>query len=46
MNHLNIKEFITQNISILDGVGSKTRKLLKKKGIEKILDLLWNFPAF
>ena len=44
MSHLNIKEFITQNISILDGAGSKTIKLLKKKGIEKILDLLWNFP--
>ena len=44
MNHLDIKDFITQNISILDGVGNKTKKLLKKKGIEKISDLLWNFP--
>ncbi len=44
MNHLNIKDFITQNISILDGVGNKTKKLLKKKGIEKVSDLLWNFP--
>ena len=44
MNHLNIKDFITQNISILDGVGNITKKLLKKKGIEKISDLLWNFP--
>jgi len=44
MNHLDIKDFITQNISILDGVGNKTKKILKKKGIEKISDLLWNFP--
>jgi len=44
MNHLDIKDFITQNISILNGVGNKTKKLLKKKGIEKISDLLWNIP--
>ena len=44
MNHLDIKDFITQNISILNGVGNKTKKLLKKKGIEKISDLLWNLP--
>ncbi len=44
MNHLNIKDLITQNITILKGVGDKTKKLLKKKGIEKISDLLWNLP--
>ena len=44
MNHLDLKDYITQNISILDGVGLKTKKILKKKGIEKISDLLWNFP--
>ena len=44
MNRLDIKDYIIQNISILNGVGIKTRKLLKKKGIEKISDLLWNFP--
>jgi len=44
MNHLDIKDFVTQNISILSGVGNKTKKLLKNKGIEKISDLLWNFP--
>tara|TARA_Y100000590_G_C15718183_1_gene1012610 strand:+ start:330 stop:2399 length:2070 start_codon:yes stop_codon:yes gene_type:complete len=44
MNHLDIKDFLTENISILSGVGNKTKKLLKKKGIEKISDLLWNFP--
>jgi len=44
MNQLDTKDFIAQNISILSGVGSKTKKLLKKKGIEKISDLLLNFP--
>ena len=28
----------------LDGVGIKTKKLIKKKKIEKISDLLWNLP--
>jgi len=37
-------DFLFKNVSILDGVGSKTIKLLKKKRIEKISDLLWNFP--
>ena len=44
MNHLDKLEFLFQNISVLNGVGIKTVKLLKKKGIEKISDLLWNFP--
>ena len=44
MNHLNIQDFLTKNVSTLDGVGNKTKKLLKKKKIEKIKDLLWNFP--
>jgi ATP-dependent DNA helicase RecG len=29
---------------MLEGVGTKTKKLLKKKKIEKISDLLWNIP--
>ena len=44
MNHPNIKKFLTQKISNLNGVGIKTKKLLKKKNIEKISDLLWNLP--
>jgi len=44
MNQSKIQNFLTQNISILDGVGIKTKALLKKKKIEKVLDLLWNFP--
>ena len=44
MNQSKIHDFLFQNVSILDGVGTKTIKLLKKKEIEKISDLLWNFP--
>ena len=44
MNQSKIHDFLFQNVSILDGVGTKTMKLLKKKKIEKISDLLWNFP--
>ena len=44
MIQLKIHDFLFQNVSILDGVGTKTIKLLKKKEIEKISDLLWNFP--
>ena len=39
-----MKNFLTQNVSALKGVGPATKKLLKKKKIEKISDLLWNFP--
>ena len=44
MNQSKIQDFLIQNISNLNGVGAKTKKLLKKKKIEKISDLLWNFP--
>ena len=44
MNQSKINNFLTQNISVLNGVGIKTKKLLKKKKIEKISDLLWNLP--
>ena len=40
----NNKEFLFQNLKILDGVGVKISKYLKKKNIEQIVDLLWNFP--
>ena len=36
--------YLTKNISDLKGVGIKIKKLLKKKNIEKISDLLWEFP--
>ncbi len=44
MNQSKIQKFLIQNVSALDGVGIKTKKLLKKKKIEKICDLLWNLP--
>ena len=44
MNQSKIHNFLIQNISALDGVGIKTKKLLKKKKIEKISDLLWSLP--
>ena len=44
MNQSKINNFLTLNVSALDGVGIKTKKLLKKKKIEKISDLLWNLP--
>jgi len=44
MNQSKIQTFLTQNVSTLRGVGDKTKKILKKKKIEKITDLLWNFP--
>ena len=44
MNQSKIQNFLIQNISMLEGVGIKTKKLLKKKKIEKISDLLWNLP--
>ena len=44
MNQSKIQEFLTQKVSFLEGVGTKTKRLLKKKKIEKISDLLWNFP--
>jgi len=44
MNQLKIHNFLFQNVSSLQGVGLKTKKLLKKKKIEKVSDLLWNLP--
>ena len=44
MNQSKIQDLLTQNVSTLKGVGNKTKKLLKKKKIEKVSDLLWNFP--
>ena len=44
MNQQNTQNFLTKKITTLKGVGLKTQKLLKKKKIEKISDLLWSFP--
>jgi len=44
MNQLEIQNYLTDNIDVLDGVGSKIKQLLKKRKIEKISDLLWSLP--
>ena len=44
MDQSKIYDFLFKEVSILNGVGNKTIKLLKKKKIEKVSDLLWNFP--
>ena len=44
MNKSKKNDFLFQNIDKLKGVGSKIKKILKKKNIEKVSDLLWNFP--
>ena len=44
MNQSKVNSYLMKNVSTLNGVGVKIRKLLKKKKIEKISDLLWNLP--
>ena len=44
MNQQKIKKYLMQDVSSLKGVGLKIKKLLKRKRIEKISDLLWQFP--
>ena len=44
MNQSEIQKFLTQKVSILNGVGIKIKQLLKRKRIEKISDLIWNLP--
>ena len=44
MNQSKIQNFLLQNVSVLNGVGVKIKKLLKKRKVEKISDLLWNLP--
>jgi len=44
MNQSNINNFLNEKVSNLTGVGKKIKILLKKKKIEKMSDLLWNFP--
>ena len=44
MNQSKIIDFLDRDITHLNGVGIKIKKLLKKKKVEKISDLLWSFP--
>ena len=44
MNQSKILNYLDQDVTKLNGVGIKVRKLLKNKNIEKIGDLLLDFP--
>jgi ATP-dependent DNA helicase RecG len=44
MNQSKIQDFLTKNISQLKNVGPKTKILLKKKKIDRVIDLLWTVP--
>ena len=37
-------QYLLSDLSILKGVGTKTRNLLKKKNINNLFDLLWKLP--
>ena len=37
MNQSKIHDYLIQNVTALDGVGAKTKKLLKKKKLKKYL---------
>ena len=37
-------DYLLSNIDSIKGIGNKTAKLFKKKNINIITDLLWNFP--
>ena len=44
MNLINKKNFMFEDVSVIEGVGKKLSTYLKKKKIEKVNDLLWNLP--
>ncbi len=41
---MNISNFLQSDINTIKGVGTKTRKYLQKKKIERVKDLLWDLP--
>ena len=44
MNLINKKNFLFEDVSVIEGVGKKISTYLKKKKIQKVNDLLWNLP--
>ena len=44
MNFKRNYKYLLSDISALKGVGTKTQKLLKKKNINNLFDLLWKLP--
>ena len=41
---MNDYDFLVSDISSIKGIGTKTTKLLKKKNINTVFDLLWSLP--
>ncbi len=39
-------QYLLQDISKLNGIGKKTSKILKRKKIYKVFDLLWKLPQY
>ena len=37
-------EYLLSDINKINGIGTKTAKLFRKKNINTIFDLLWNLP--
>ena len=44
MNQTHTYKYLSKSVTSLSGVGDKTKKLLKRKKIEKVSDLLLNLP--
>ena len=44
MSHSKNYEFLLKDISILKGVGQKIKKILKKKNIDTLFDIIWHLP--
>ena len=44
MSHSKSYEFLLKDISTLKRVGQKIKRLLKKKKIETLFDVLWHLP--
>ncbi len=44
MNNKTNYEYLLSDLSVLKGVGEKTKNLLKKKNINNLFDLLWKLP--
>ena len=45
MDNLKNNDFLFKDVSSIPGVGKKLSKYLKNKNIEKINDLIWDFPG-
>ena len=44
MNNKTTYQYLLSDLSSLNGVGQKTKNILKKKNINNLFDLLWKLP--